>query len=121
MTLNTEVLLPYTTLGIPSGNYDGHSTTFVGNAIPAANYYGGQGSGQTALIQSTNLLGNVTIQGTLNSWTEQALWFDIVSYGSNTVSTTNTAALNMIGNFAWLRAKVTGFTGGTINSANVIF
>ena len=121
MTLNTEVLLPYTTLGIPSGNYDGHSTAFVGNAIPAANYYGGQGSGQTALIQSTNLLGNVTIQGTLNSWTEQALWFDIVSYGSNTVSTTNTAALNMIGNFAWLRASVTGFTGGTINSANVVF
>ena len=47
MTLTTETLLPTTVYGTPSGNYDGSSTAFIGNAIPAANFYGGQGSAQT--------------------------------------------------------------------------
>ena len=121
MTFTTSVLLPYTTYGIANGNYNGTSTTFIGNAIPAANYYGGQGSAQTAIIQSTNLLGTITIQGSLNDWTEQAAWFDVETYGNATVATTNTETINMIGNFVWLRAVVKDFTSGTINSANVAF
>jgi hypothetical protein len=57
----------------------------------------------------------------LNDWTQQAAWFDIESYGNATYTTTDTAALNMIGNFVWLRAKVTDFTTGAINSATVVF
>ena len=36
-TFTNETLLPVTTYGTPSGNYDGSSTSFIGNAIPAAN------------------------------------------------------------------------------------
>jgi hypothetical protein len=117
----TQTLLPYTTFGTPSGNYDGTSTDFIGTAIPAANYYGGQGSAQTATIQVTGFVGNIIIQGTLNDWTQQALWFDIESYGNVSTPTTGTTALNMIGNFVWLRAFVKDFTAGTINSANLVY
>jgi len=120
-TFTNEVLLPPTTYGTPSGNYDGSSTSFIGNAIPAANYYGGQGSAQTAIIQSTGFVGVVTIEATLNDWTQQALWFEVETYGNASIPTTDTQAINMLGNFVWLRAKVTDFTAGSINSANVVY
>ena len=120
-TFTNEALLPSTTYGTPSGNYDGSSTSFIGNAIPAANYYGGQGSAQTAIIQATGFVGVVTIEATLNDWTQQALWFEVETYGNASVPTTDTQAINMIGNFVWLRAKVTDFTAGSINSANVVY
>ena len=120
-TFTNESLLPTTVYGTPSGNYDGTSLEFIGNAIPAANYYGGQGSAQTALIETTGLIGIITIEGSLNDWTQQAEWFTIETYGNATVGTTGTQAINMLGNFVWIRAKVTEFTTGIINSANVIF
>lgn len=120
-TFNNQVLLPLTTYGTPSGNYDGSSTAFFGNAIPAANYYQGQGSAQTAMISSTGFLGVLTIEASLNDWTEQAKWFTVTTYGNATVATTETVAINMEGNFVWLRAKVTDFTAGSIDSANVIY
>jgi hypothetical protein len=120
-TFTNEALLPSTAYGTPSGNYDGSSTSFIGNAVPAANYYGGQGSAQTAIIQVTGFVGVVTIEATLNDWTQQALWFEVETYGNASVPTTDTQAINMIGNFVWLRAKVTEFTAGSINSANVVY
>jgi hypothetical protein len=120
-TFTNQALLPATTYGAPSGNYDGTSTHFIGNAIPAANYYGGQGSAQTAIVQTTGFVGVITIEATLNDWTQQALWFPVETYGNANVATTGTQALNMIGNFVWLRANVTDFTAGTVNSANVIY
>ena len=120
-TFTNETLLPVTTYGTPSGNYDGSSTSFIGNAIPAANYYGGQGSAQTAIIQSTGFVGVVTIEATLNDWTQQALWFEVETYGNASVPTTDTQAINMLGNFVWIRAKVTEFTAGSINSATMVY
>ena len=120
-TFTNESLLPYTTYGTPSGNYDGANTTFVGNAILAANYYGGQGSAQTAIITGTGFQGLITIEASLNDWTQQAEWFAVDYYGNANITTTSTQAINMLGNFVWLRARVTDFVAGTINSANVIF
>ena len=120
--MTTLVLLPTTIFGVPSGNYDGSSTVFFGNAQPAASYYRGQGTVQTMPIQVTNLVGNVTIQATLNDQHNvDTAWFDIGSYGTANTTTTGTTAITVEGNFVWLRARVTGFTGGTINSANVIY
>ena len=49
------------------------------------------------------------------------MWFEIGTYGNASVPTTNTEAINIVGNFAWVRANVTAFTGGTINSASVVY
>lgn len=121
MAFNLETLLPTTTYGTPSGNYNGNSTQFFGNAVPAANYYGGQGSSQTALIETTGFQGVITIEATLDSWVEQAQWFKVETYGNANVSTTNTQTINMLGNFVWLRANVSAFTAGVINTANVVY
>ena len=73
------------------------------------------------MIQSTGFVGVVTIEATLNDWTQQALWFEVETYGNASIPTTDTQAINMIGNFVWLRAKVTAFTAGSLNSANVVY
>ena len=121
MSLTTTTLLPQTTFGVPSGNYNGSSTSFIGNAIPASNYYAGQGAMQTARIQVSNFIGNIILQATLGDINEQAAWFDVASYGDIANATTDTTAINMVGNFVWVRAAVTDFTGGTINSTNLLF
>ena len=114
-------LLPLTVYGTPSGNYNGSSTTFVGNSIPAANYYAGQGAIQTLTYTIDGLLAVITIQATLENDTPQAAWFDIDSYGNVSVPTTATQATSVIGNFSHLRAVVTDFTAGNITSVTAAY
>ena len=111
--MTTLTLLPVTVFGVPSGNYNGNSTSFIGNAIPAANYYGGQGSIQTLTFTVANLSANVTTQATLSDSPEQAAWFDVYNFAT-TVNTSSTYASTVMGNFSWLRVAVTDFTSGNI-------
>ena len=111
--MTTVTLLPLTEYGVPSGNYDGSSLDFVGNAIPAANYYGGQGPIQTFTYTFANLIANVTTQATLSDSPEQAAWFDVYNFAT-TVNTSSTYASTVMGNFSWLRVAVTDFTSGNI-------
>ena len=119
-TFTNEALLPLTTYGTPSGNYNGTTPFFFGNSVPAANFYAGAGFGQTVLIQITGFQGNITLQGSLNDWHEQAMWFDIEKVEVPDADTT-ALTLNVEGNFVWLRAFVEDFAAGTINTANVIY
>lgn len=112
-------LLPATQHGVPSGNYNGVSLDFVGNAVPAANYYGGQGPIQTLTFDFANLSATVTAQATLNDSPEQAAWFDIYGFVGNSTSSIYTSTV--LGNFSWVRVAVTNFTGGNINSATVAY
>jgi hypothetical protein len=122
MTQYTSLtLLPATTYGTPSGNYDGSSTTFLGNAVPAANYYAGQGIVQTLTYTIANLQAVITVQATLQDNTPQAAWFDIDVYGNATVPVTGTQANSIIGNFSYLRAQVKDFTAGTITSVTAAY
>ena len=114
-------LLPLTVYGTPSGNYDGSSTTFIGNSIPASNYYAGQGSIQTLTYSLDSLVGVITIQATLQNDTPQAAWFDINTCGNASVSTTIIQANSVIGNFSHLRAVVTDFTAGNITSVTAAY
>jgi len=114
-------LLPLTVYGTPSGNYNGSSTTFVGNSIPAANYYAGQGAIQTLTYTLDGLVAVITIQATLENDTPQAAWFDIDSYGNASIPTTSTYANSVIGNFSHLRAVVTDFTAGNITSVTAAY
>lgn len=122
MIFTTENLLPSTTYGTPSGNYDGTSSFFFGDPFPAASYYGGQGSTQTSIITTTGFQGNITLQGTLSTLhNDQAAWFDIEKIDDSSAPVTDTVAITMRGNFVWIRAAVTDFTAGTINSATVVY
>lgn len=116
MTLNTEYLLNRTVYGEASGNYDGSTQDFDGNPVRAANYYGGQGSIQTVTIRISGFVGNIKIQATLNDQPSiQAAWFDVAELDSPTASTA-VDGRTIVGNFTFLRARITGFDGGIIDS-----
>jgi hypothetical protein len=108
----TKTLLDNIVYGTPSGNYDGSSQDFYSDPIPAGNYYSGQGSLQTVTYNISNCSANLTVQATLNDLTEQAKWFDVNSQEFE--NQTATIPANVLGNFCWLRVRVTIFDQGSM-------
>jgi hypothetical protein len=116
MTTTTQTILSNVVYGSASGNYDGSSQLFYSNAVPAANYYGGNGSIQTLFYNLTGFVGIIAIEASLSDLSEQAAWFVISERGDGITPDTGLTASTVTGNFTWLRARVEGFDGGTINS-----
>ena len=108
----TQTLVPFLQWGDPSAYYDG-GNTYIGNAVPAANYYGGQGAIQTILYDVDALQGNITIEATLNDLQDSAPWFEIARLEANNQS--EVRSNTVVGNFTWLRATVTDFAAGNVN------
>jgi hypothetical protein len=124
MNLTTLPLLESTVNGIPSGNYDGSSLDFVGNAQIAVNYYGGQGSLQTVTISVTNFTGDIRLEATLNDSlavnTDQAYWFEVDQYLRLTPAT-QIYPVTLTGNFTYMRARILDFETGTINAITITY
>jgi len=115
MKTTTVQLLPTTTYGTPSGNYDGSSLDFVGEDQKAADYYGGFGQLQTLAFYLSGFQGRIRIQSTLDSTpTQDDNWFQVYDFDSTASPTTNNFSVNITGNFTWIRAKVEDFEAGTI-------
>jgi hypothetical protein len=115
MKTTTLQLLPTTTYGTPSGNYDGSSLDFDGPDQQASNYYGGFGGLQTVAFFLLNFQGLIRIQATLESTpVVDEDWFDVDHFDSTSSTTTNNFSRNIVGNFTWIRAKVIDFENGTI-------
>ena len=115
MKTTTVQLLPTTTYGTPSGNYDGSSMDWAGVEQKAANYYGGYGTLQTTALYLLDFVGRIRIQATLESNpTSDADWFTVSEFDFTTTQTTNNFSANIAGNFTWIRAHVSEFNSGTI-------
>ena len=118
MAITTVTLLPSTTYGTPSGNYDGSSEDFIGDPQKAANYYRGRGGTQTIRWVYLGVQGKVTIQATLDNDPADSRWFDIAATGDSSTddstTITSTYVEAVVGNFVWLRAVVSNFKDGTI-------
>lgn len=115
MKTTTLQLLPTTTYGTPSGNYDGSSLDFNGVDQKAANYYGAYGGLQTVAFFLLSFQGRIQIQATLESTpTVDADWFQVHEFDSTASSTTENFSTNINGNFTWIRARVEDFEAGTI-------
>jgi hypothetical protein len=115
----TQTLVPALVYGVPSGQYAG-GNVYVGNAVPAANYYGGQGAIQTLVANVAGFQGNIVLEATLNDLQESAPWFEIgkiVAANAVTQTTSNT----VIGNFTWLRATVADFAAGNVNTVTAAY
>lgn len=117
MKTTTLQLLPTTTQGTPSGNYDGSSLDFDGDPQQAANYYGGFGGLQTIAFYLEHFQGRIQIQATLESQptTAEADWFRVYELDNTDSSISENFSTNITGNFTWIRARVLDFTQGTIN------
>ena len=115
MKTTTLQLLPTTTYGTPSGNYDGSSLDWSGENQQAADYYGGFGTLQTVAFYLLNFQGLIRIEATLDSIpAADADWFKVYDFDSIADPTTNNFSTNITGNFTWIRATVIGFDAGTI-------
>jgi hypothetical protein len=115
MKTTTLELLPTTTYGTPSGNYDGSSQDWSGDRQQAANYYGGFGGLQTIAYYLNEFKGRIKIEATLDSDpVTDAAWFKVNEFDSTSTTTTNNFSVNITGNFTWIRANVEDFDAGTI-------
>lgn len=121
MALTNLFLLNNVIYGTPSGNYDGSSADFDSDGIKGVGYYQGQGGIQTLGIQTTGFIGVITLQATLDNEWQTADWFDIYEYGDNSTPITEFRPVTVTGNFAWVRARITGFDSGTINFINITY
>lgn len=115
MKTTTLQLLPTTTYGTPSGNYDGSSTDWSGPDQQAANYYGGFGGLQTVAFFLNGFQGKIKIEASLEfAPAADEEWFKVYEFDSNSSPTTNNFSTNITGNFTWMRANVEDFSQGTI-------
>lgn len=114
--VTTLILLPQTAYHNP-GN--GAPYTVTGNAQPAAAYYLGNQDLQTVNFSLTNVTGNVVIEATLASNSDNADWFRV--YEFEAVSSNTSAYTNIDGNFVYIRTKIEDFSQGTVNFVKVSY
>lgn len=122
MAITRDTILTTTEYGVPSGNYDGSSQDWSSDPVKAANYYRGQGFIQTVTFSVTGFEGTMTVEATLDADPADATWFETFTYGDgSTIPLTDYHPEAILGNFTWMRIKVTGFSGGTINSVTIAY
>lgn len=120
--ISTSTMLANVVYGDPSGNYDGSSQDWLSDAVPAANYYRGRGGLQTVTFRVTGFEGVIYVEATLDSVPETATWFNTYTFGDgSTTPITDYHPASITGNFAWIRCRVEGFSGGTIDFVTVTY
>jgi len=120
MILTTETLLSTTVYGTASGNYDGSSQDFLSNVARAVGYYQGQGSIQTVNLQVQAFVGRIRLQASLNDDPVAAEWFEVYDYDRNS-PTTEYHPVSLVGNYVWIRAEITDFSAGTIQTISISY
>ena len=120
--MTTETIIDTTVYGVPSGNYDGSSQDWFSDAQLASGYYRGQSGVQTVLFQVTGFEGTLVLEATLDSDPDSAAWFETFVYGDgSTTALTDYHPETVTGNFTWMRVRVEGFSGGTINTVTITY
>lgn len=130
MPANSETILSAQT-------HPGDSTveTVTGEKFKGDGYYGRSDGLHTIQIDLNGFIGKVEVQGTLAIDPAEDDWFTVeLGTGSMSVdttgllteqnitfveyaeSTTNTKSYNFTGNYVWIRAKISNWTDGTVNS-----
>lgn len=116
----TLIMLPETSYVNP-GNSAPYTVT--GTSQPAASYYLGNRDLQTVNYKLTDVVGNIVIEASLATSPTNNDWFKVYELEANANAAANTAPkiasnasayTNVEGNFVFLRAKVEGFQGGTV-------
>ena len=114
---------------------DSTPTVVTGTKYRGDGYYGRSDGFHTVQITVTGLIGNISMQGTLATNPVEADWFTVeLGTGNSSVdttglitaqnitsveytsATTNTKNYNFTGNYVWVRAYVSNWTDGTVNS-----
>jgi hypothetical protein len=111
---------------------------YASNPIKGDGYFGGSDGFHTVQVDINQFIGKIEMQGSLASAPQESDWFSVV-LGTNTMSidttgllteesissveystaTTNIKSYNFTGNYVWVRAKVSDWTEGTVNSIRI--
>jgi hypothetical protein len=90
---------------------------------PAASYYVGSKDLQTINVNQVGLTGNIIVQATLATLPVDTDWFNVYTLEANAGAPANTEpnlnssvneAINIEGNFVWMRAKIQDFASGVL-------
>jgi hypothetical protein len=117
----TLVLLPQTTWNGNVSNVQIYDV--IGLKNPAASYYVGSKDLQTINVNQVGLTGNIIVQATLATLPETTDWFEVYKLEANAGAPANTQpnfnssineAVNIEGNFVWMRAIIQDFNGGVL-------
>jgi hypothetical protein len=125
MSNSTSILIQTVTFGVPSGNYNGYDTTWYSNAIYGPGYYGYTGLTTVAYFTAPfngnvmlAFVGDMNLQGTLASNPTNSDWADIEGTLVGNTDPNNptpiATSINALGNFAYIRIKVSNFSAGSI-------
>jgi len=129
MTTNSETILTANT-------HPGDSTieTVTGDKFKGDGYYGRSDGLHTIQINLSGFLGDVQLQGTLAVDPTADDWFTVRLGSGQTIDTTgkifnaitskleytanetSSKTYNFTGNYVWIRAKISNWTDGTVNS-----
>jgi len=118
-------------------NYPNTGTTaltFYSDKVKGDGFYGSSDGNHTIQAQITNFVGKIEMQASLASEPTANDWFTVelgnnnysidttglittanISYISYTTATTNVKTYNLVGNFVWLRSKISEWTEGSVN------
>ena len=117
---------------------DSTTETVTGDKYKGDGYYGRSDGLHTVQINLTGFIGRIEIQGTLAVEPVDADWFTVeLGTGTQTVDTTgliveqgidaveydtvttNSKSYNFTGNYVWVRAKVSNWSDGAVNSVQL--
>lgn len=115
------IILGLTQHGVPAGNYDGSSLDFDSDGVKAVGYYRGLGSIQTVYQRITGFQGVITLQATLDQNWEDANWVDVNVFGDASTVSSGVYPVTLTGNYTWMRAHITDFSAGTIDSITITY
>jgi hypothetical protein len=125
--INTTASILQTTITTILGVCTSYNVT--GTKVAAASYYLGNKALQTVNINTTGFTGTLLIEASLytdpsTSTAEPSDWFTVHSIVADVNATsgstealaaaTNTA-VNITGNYVWMRARIVDFASGTVN------
>ena len=129
MSTNSETIIPSTSRTLHG------SASLTGNPYKGDGFYGRSDGLHTVQVSLTGFIGKISIQGTLAVNPTESDWFTVelgtgamsvdttgliaeqnITFVDYTAATTNTKTYNFIGNLVWIRAKISNWVDGTINS-----
>ena len=133
MKTASYTLIPFTAFGTETGNYDGQSESFIGTPQKAATYYLKEKELQTIAWYLNEFAGGIIIEATLDTDPETENYFQISPEPIGNIPEveimiypppvyppiTENKAINIVGNYTWIRARVFRFTSGTINKVSM--
>jgi hypothetical protein len=111
---NSETILSEQTHSL-----DSTAKVVTGEKYKGDGYYGRSDGFHTVQVNITGFIGTVQVQGTLAVDPTADDWFTIYTQSypvSNDEGTTGSFVTNFTGNYVWIRAYISIWTDGTVNS-----